>query len=83
MLIPITILIAGWITAAVVTGVTCYSCEWIAEMNGGMQVVAILGYPIFMLGGIAVALRNLFKPFLQAMAAILDFYQTAMCEMWV
>lgn len=48
-------------------------------MNGGMQVLAILGYPIFMFGGIVVALSNLFKPFLQAMIAMLDFYQTAMC----
>jgi hypothetical protein len=48
-------------------------------MNGGMQVLAILGYPIFMFGGIVVALSNLFKPFLQAMMVMFDFYQTAMC----
>jgi hypothetical protein len=79
MLIPISILIVGWIVTAIVTGATCYSCEWIGEMNGGMQVLAILGYPIFMFGGIVVALSNLFKPFLQVMMAMLDFYQTAMC----
>jgi hypothetical protein len=83
MLVPLLVVILGWIITGIVTGVTCYSCELIGELNGGMQVIAILGFPIFMFGGIFMALKNLFKPFLQTMSALLDFYQTAMCEMWI
>ena len=83
MLVPLLIVFFGWIITGFVTGATYYSCELLREMNGGMQVIAILGYPIFMFVGIFMALKNLFKSFFQAMIALLDFYQTAMCEMWI
>lgn len=67
LLIPVLIIILGWLFTGIITGVTCFTCEIIEKFSGCWQILAFLGYPILMLGGIGLGLVKTFPGFYEAL----------------